>query len=79
MCLPMFAVALVTILTEWKHIHSKGYKKVLAIFTSPIFMLSNVPIAFISLFSKPEWKPIEHSVSAKDIDGRSSSERLPTE
>lgn len=79
MYLPMFAVALVTILTEWKHIHSKGYKKVLAIFTSPIFMLSNVPIAFISLFSKPEWKPIEHSVSAKDIDGRSSSERLPTE
>ena len=76
---PMFLVALVTILTEWKRIHSKWYKKVLAIFTSPIFMLSNVPIAFIALFSKPEWKPIEHSVSAKDLDNRSSSERLPTE
>lgn len=53
--------AFVTVLTEWKRIHCKAYKKVLAIFTYPLFMATYIPIAVIALVKKVEWSPIPHS------------------
>lgn len=57
-----FILGLLTAITEWDQIHCVWYKKVLYLFTFPIFMLSYVPIAIIALFKKVEWKPIKHSV-----------------
>lgn len=60
----LLAVGAVTTATEWKNIHTSGLKKVLYIFTFPIFMATYIPIAIAALFSKAEWKPIIHTVNA---------------
>ena len=57
-----FILGLLTAITEWDQIHCVWYKKVLYLFTFPVFMLSYLPIAIIALFKKVEWKPIKHSV-----------------
>lgn len=57
-----FILGLMTVITEWERIHCVWYKKVLYLFTFPVFMLSYVPIAVVALFKKVEWKPIKHSV-----------------
>lgn len=57
-----FILGLLTAITEWDQIHCVWYKKVMYLFTFPVFMLSYVPIAIIALFKKVEWKPIKHSV-----------------
>lgn len=76
MYLPLFLVALVTVITEWKRIHTTAAKKVMSIFTSPVFMISYIPIACVSLFSKPVWKPISHSVTQDMLDGGREEEKL---
>lgn len=61
----IFAIGLVTTITEWKRIHCKPLKKVWYLFTFPIFQFTYVPISVIALFRKVEWTPIKHSVSKK--------------
>jgi len=58
-----FILGAITTITEWKQIHCHGAKKILYLFTFPIFMLTYVPIAIVALFRKVKWVPIEHSVS----------------
>lgn len=58
-----FFLGAITTITEWKQIHCKNIKKIVYVFTFPIFMLTYVPISIIALFKKVEWKPIKHSVS----------------
>ncbi len=53
----------ITAVTEWNQIHCSKGKKILYLFTFPLFMLTYVPIAIVALFRKVEWKPINHSVS----------------
>lgn len=53
--------ALITVLTEWKRIHCSAHKKILAVFTYPLFMATYIPIAVIALVKKVEWSPIPHS------------------
>ena len=53
----------ITTITEWNQIHCSKPKRILYLFTFPLFMLTYVPIAVIALFRKIEWKPINHSVS----------------
>ena len=53
----------ITTITEWSQIHCGKLKRVLYLFTFPIFMLTYVPIAIVALFKKVEWKPITHTVS----------------
>lgn len=53
----------ITTITEWGQIHCSKIKRVLYLFTFPIFMLTYVPIAIVALFKKVEWKPITHTVS----------------
>jgi hypothetical protein len=59
----LFIVGVITGITEWKKIHTSTGRKILSFFTFPFFMLTYIPIAVQSLFSKTEWKPIKHSVS----------------
>ena len=75
--LTLFVLGAITTVTEWKRIHTKAVKKVLYAFTFPLFMFTYIPISFAALFSKGEWKPIEHRVSAASLRGRGREELLP--
>lgn len=57
----LFFVGFVTTITEWKNIHANTIKKILYMFTFPIFMLTYIPISLTALFKKVEWVPIEHN------------------
>ena len=65
----MFVLGLITTITEWKRIQCSPIKKILYIFSFPIFIFTYVPISIIALFKKVEWKPIAHSVvkTAEDM------------
>ncbi len=60
--LSLFLFGLVTTITEWRQIHCVWYRKILYLFTFPIFILTYVPIAMVALFKKVTWKPIAHTV-----------------
>ena len=64
--LMLFAVGFFTTLSEWKEIRCSGPKKILYMFTMPLFMASYIPIAISSLFRKVEWDHIKHD-SKKSI------------
>lgn len=59
----LFIVALTTVILEWKRIRATTAKKILSVFTLPIFIATYVPISISAIFTKVEWKPIEHSVA----------------
>ena len=61
--LGMFAMGLLTTVTQWKQIAAPARKKVLYIFTFPFFMMSYAPIGVCALFHKFEWSPIAHTVA----------------
>lgn len=64
----LFAVGAITTITEWKVIHTSALKKVLYTLTFPLFMFTYIPIAFSSMLCKKlEWKPIEHTATAKQF------------
>lgn len=73
----LLAVGGITMITEWKHIRAKTWRKIFSVFTFPLFMFTFIPTALAAFFVKPEWKPIEHTVSASDIEKRDESEKLP--
>ena len=58
--LTVFVVGAITTGTEWKQIHCRKGKKLLYMFTFPIFMLTYIPIGIIALFKRVEWQPIRH-------------------
>lgn len=57
----LFVVGLLTIITEWKQIRCSGFKKILYLFSFPVYIFTYIPIAIIALFKKVEWKPIAHT------------------
>lgn len=59
--LTVFALGLITTLSEWKKIRCTAAKKLLYTFTFPIFMMTYIPISIAALFCRPSWKPIEHT------------------
>ena len=59
----VFFVGLLTTITEWKRINCPTSKKILYLFTFPLFMFTYVPIAIAALFKKVKWEPIEHNVA----------------
>lgn len=61
--LMFFTLGTITTITERKQIHCSTEKKILYVFTFPLFMLTYIPIAIVALFKKVKWEPIEHSVS----------------
>ncbi len=50
----------VTTVCEWKNIHAPAYKKILSVFTFPVFMFTYLPISLCAFVKKVEWKPIQH-------------------
>ena len=62
-CLTVLVIGTVTTITEWKRIYAPAWKKILFTFTFPLFMLTYIPICVAAVFSKVEWKPIEHKVA----------------
>ena len=57
----LFFIGVVTTLTEWGHIHTQWYKKLIFMFTFPIFMLSYIPISVTAMFCNVTWQPIAHT------------------
>lgn len=49
-----------TTVSEWKKIYAPTAKKIISVFTFPLFMFTYVPIALWALVRKVEWKPIQH-------------------
>lgn len=64
-CLSMYAtmylIGAITTISERKNIYTTPFKKFMYTFTFPIFMMTYIPITFIAMFRKVEWKPIVHS------------------
>lgn len=63
----MFVIGAVTTVSEWKHLHTTTFKKILYAFTFPIFMLTYIPNAIAALFGKAQWLPIDHNVTADSV------------
>ena len=63
----MFLMGLITIISEWKRIHTTNAKKIGYLFLFPIFMYTYIPISIIALFKKVGWEPIHHT-RAKSFD-----------
>ena len=65
--LGLLLYGLLTVLCEWKQIQIPNYKKILYVFTFPIFMFTYIPISLAALVQKVEWKPIYHTGSQKTL------------
>ena len=61
-------IGFITVITEWKKIRTTGVKKLLYLFTFPIFVFTYIPIAVSSLFRTVTWKPIAHTVTTTAED-----------
>ncbi len=64
----LMVVGVITLITEWKKIRAKGWKKVVYLFFFPIFIISYLPIAIYAMFKNPQWKPIRHTRKVKITD-----------
>lgn len=73
MYMMLFTIGAITTVTEWKNIYTTTFKKILYTFTFPLFMITYIPITFMALFKKVEWKPIVHSASKTLADIKSSN------
>ena len=56
----LFIFGLIITISDWKKLRASTPKKILYIFTFPIFIFSFIPAAFVALFKKVEWKQIKH-------------------
>jgi len=57
----LFMFSFLITISDWKRLRASGIKKILYMFTFPLFIFSFIPPAFVALFKKVEWKPIRHS------------------
>jgi hypothetical protein len=65
-------MGLVTLISEWKKIHTSAQRKIGLLFLFPIFMYTYIPISVIALFKPVKWEQIHHTRSKKldDVIGR---------
>ena len=61
-------VAIIITILCWKDMKAKPIKKILHIFTFPLYAISYLFISFISIFIKVQWKPIKHTENIKIED-----------
>ena len=61
----MLAYGAITMLSEWGRIRATPWQKIGYLFTTPIFMLTYIPVTVCALFQKVEWKPIAHKSLAQ--------------
>ena len=72
--LGLFLFSLAITVSEWKHLRATAPKKILYMFTFPLFIFTFVPAAFVALFKKVEWKPITHEGSKDKIEEKKQTE-----
>jgi len=72
----MLLIGLLTLLTEWKQIHTGPVRKIILLLAFPLFMATYIPIAVACLFKKVEWKPIRHTVAIGLNDISKAKEKL---
>ena len=77
MYLTLLVLGGITTITEWKNIRTSPVKKIVYMFTFPLFMFTYIPISLTAFFCKPQWKPIEHRVFAAHLRSRDRQELLP--
>lgn len=63
--LVMFLLGIYTTVTQWKRIAVRPGKKLLYLFTFPIYMYTYFPIAIAAMKRKVEWKPVRHGEEKK--------------
>lgn len=65
----LLLVGFMTLVMEWPRIRATDGKKIMALFTFPVFMMAYVPITISAFFRKFHWLPIEHThaVSAREL------------
>ena len=63
----MFLMGLITIISEWRKIHTSTARKIGFLFMFPIFMYTYIPISVIALFRPVAWEQIHHT-RAKSLD-----------
>ena len=63
----VFLLGSITTVTEWKRIHTKTWKKILYMFTFPIFLFTFIPVVFGALLLKVRWKEIKHPMSMEKM------------
>lgn len=56
----IFVLGLITTITERNQIHCSTAKKILYMFTFPIYLGTYIPISIIALFKQVKWEPIKH-------------------
>ena len=59
----IFISGALTVAAEHRRIRATKREKLLSLFTYPLYVFSYIPIAIASVFRKPEWKPIAHTVA----------------
>jgi cellulose synthase/poly-beta-1,6-N-acetylglucosamine synthase-like glycosyltransferase len=68
--LSLLLFGLITVITEWKHIYCSPLKKILYLFTFPVFMFTYLPIAIAAIFKHVTWVPIRHTLAVKTAEIR---------
>ncbi len=58
--LSIFVLGLITTITERKQIHCSTKKKILYMFTFPIYLFTYIPISIAAVFRQVKWEPIQH-------------------
>ena len=64
----LFLFSLAITISEWKILRGKAGRKILYIFTFPLFIFSFIPAAFVAIFKKVEWKAISHSGNIENVN-----------
>lgn len=62
-----------TTILNWKKIKAPARKKILYMFTYPVFnIIFSIPTVFVALFKKVKWDPIEHtqSITQEQLEGK---------
>lgn len=75
----MFLIGLLVTITEWKKINCNPVKKILYLFTFPLFMYTYIPVSIGAIFryKKIVWKPIVHNenLSIDDMDSELDTQK----
>ncbi|MDR0951093.1 MAG: glycosyltransferase [Candidatus Ancillula sp.] len=61
-------IAAITVFCEYKRIGATKKELVAFVLSFPLYVLSYIPISFVAIFSKVEWKPIEHGQGKESIN-----------
>ena len=71
--LALFLFGFLLTISEWKQIRASAFKKLLYMFTFPVYMFTFIPIAFVALLKRDvKWTPIVHEnkVTMEDLNAK---------